>query len=103
MREPMIRALVVEDEPMILKYIVKKINELDKGFEVIDTAINGQEALKKIYELRPDVVYTDIRMPVMDGIALVKNLRVSFPDMPVVILSGYSDFEYMQPVSYTHL
>ena len=47
MREPMIRALVVEDEPMILKYIVKKINELDKGFEVIDTAINGQEALKK--------------------------------------------------------
>ena len=50
MREPMIRALVVEDEPMILKYIVKKINELDKGFEVIDTAINGQEALKKIYE-----------------------------------------------------
>lgn len=96
MREPMIRALVVEDEPMILKYIVKKINELDKGFEVIDTAINGQEALKKIYELRPDVVYTDIRMPVMDGIALVKNLRVSFPDMPVVILSGYSDFEYMQ-------
>lgn len=96
MREPIIKALIVEDEPMILKHIVKKINELDKGFEVVDTAINGQEALKKIYELHPDVVYTDIRMPVMDGITLVKNIRVSFPDMPVVILSGYSDFEYMQ-------
>jgi YesN/AraC family two-component response regulator len=64
------------------------------GIEIVDTAENGSEGLEKIRMLRPDVVITDIRMGVMDGIELVSHVKEELPYIYSVIVSGYQDFDY---------
>lgn len=89
-----IKAIVVEDEEKILAHICNKIVSLDDSFEIIERACNGQEAIQKIEELRPQVVFTDISMPVMDGMELIRRIKQLNPNTVIVIISGYSDFEY---------
>lgn len=91
-----IKTLVVEDEKKILNYICNKIVQLDDAFEIIDTAYNGQEAMDKIVKHRPHVVFTDISMPVMGGMELIKKIRHINPHTIIVIISGYSEFSYAQ-------
>lgn len=91
-----IRAIVVEDEEKILDLICNKILSLDDSFEIIGKAGNGQDAIEKIEELRPQIVFTDISMPVMNGMELIKQIRQMSPNTVIVIISGYSDFEYAQ-------
>jgi YesN/AraC family two-component response regulator len=55
---------------------------------------NGAEALALVPEINPDLVLTDVRMPVMDGITLVEALNKRMPGLPVVIVSGFKEFEY---------
>ena len=86
--------LVVEDEPLIRENLVKKLRENCPGFEVVGEAADGREALDAMAELSPDVLITDIRMPVMDGLALAKETYYSHPEVSVVIVSGYDEFEY---------
>lgn len=88
--------LVVEDEPIILQDTINEITNSEMNFQVIGTASNGLEALHMYKELKPDVVFTDIQMPVMNGLQLTKELKELDPDIHIVILSGYSDFEYAQ-------
>lgn len=91
-----IKTLVVEDEPKIAEGICGKITSLDDDFAVVGKAYNGKEALAKIEELNPHVVFTDIAMPEMDGMELVREIRKRNPNMIIVIVSGYSDFSYAQ-------
>jgi two-component system response regulator YesN len=86
--------LVAEDEPLIRRHIVRKLAESCPGFEVVAEAADGQEALESIAELYPDVLVTDIRMPVMDGLALIREAYYGYPDVRVVIVSGYDEFSY---------
>ncbi len=86
--------LVAEDEPLIRQNLVKKLREACPEFEVIGEAADGREALEAVAELSPDVLITDIRMPVMDGLALIREVYYTFPDVKVLILSGYDDFNY---------
>jgi two-component system response regulator YesN len=86
--------LVVEDEPLIRENLVKKIRENCPGFEVVGEASDGREALDALAETSPDILITDIRMPVMDGLALIREAYYSFPEICVVIVSGYDEFEY---------
>jgi len=86
--------VVVEDEPLILRNIVKKIESTDIGFAVTETAKNGQEALEIIKNDPPDVVITDIRMPILDGLQLLQHLYSLEPAVRSVVISGYNDFEY---------
>ncbi len=88
------RVLVAEDEPRILLNIAKKIPVADPGFIVAGTAENGEEALRLARELSPDVVLTDVVMPMMDGLELIGALRVHNPTLPIAIISGYAEFEY---------
>lgn len=88
------RVVVVEDEPKIRRNIVQKIEDANLFFEVVGTASNGEEAISIIKSVQPDVVFTDIKMPKMDGLELVKQIRNYFPEIQIVILSGYSEFEY---------
>ncbi|NJD03839.1 MAG: response regulator [Ruminiclostridium sp.] len=88
------RLLIVEDEEIIRRGLKNNIpwNEMD--FEVVGEAENGSIALDIIPALHPDVILTDIKMPVIDGIELMSVLKNRNPDIKVVIFSGYSEFEY---------
>jgi YesN/AraC family two-component response regulator len=91
-----IRTIVVEDEEQNLNSICNKIVSLDNSFKIVGKAVNGQEALQKIEEIRPQVLFTDISMPVMGGMELIRRVRQSCPSIIIVIISGYSDFAYAQ-------
>lgn len=90
----MIRTIVVDDEPYIRKSIVTSIESIHPEFQVIAEAEDGLQAYHLIEELHPDVVFLDIRMPVMDGISLLEKLWQNHLSPIRVILSGYSEFEY---------
>jgi two-component system response regulator YesN len=89
-----VQVYIAEDEPPLLRNIVKKIRELDGDFEVVGQAINGEDAYDDILRLQPDILITDIRMPILDGLNLIKKLRNSGLSLICVILSGYEEFEY---------
>ena len=89
-----IRILIVEDEILLLKNIKKKIQSAGSFFTVAGESTNGREAWDMIRMLRPDVVFTDIRMPIMDGLTLSGMINETYPEIRTVIISGYDDFEY---------
>lgn len=86
--------IVAEDEELLLNNLIQKIEKADEDFEVIGKAQTGKHAYELIESLTPDVVITDIRMPVMDGITLLTKVREQFPLTKFIITSGFSDFEY---------
>ncbi len=86
--------VVAEDEELLLNNLVQKIKKIDSDFEVIGTAQTGKQAYGLIEELSPDVIITDIKMPVMDGLELLTKVREHFPLTKFIITSGFSDFEY---------
>ena len=89
--EEAVRVLVVDDEAPIRQVIADALSKFD-----VVQAENGVEALKMVEEQAPDLVITDIKMPEMDGFALLKQLRASRPDLPVLALSGYIEEEEAQ-------
>lgn len=90
----MIHVIVVDDEPYLRKSIKTSIESTNQNFQVIGEAGNGIQAYNLIVELQPDVVFLDIRMPIMDGISLLEKLHQNNIQPIRVILSGYSEFEY---------
>ncbi len=90
----MLKLMLVDDEPITRKGIRTSIDWKKYDVEIICEASNGKDALEKALELRPHVVLTDIRMPVMDGLTLSACLREQLPDTKVIILSGHEDFSY---------
>lgn len=87
------RILIVEDEVMIREGLSKLI-KTHTGHTVIGEACNGQEGLALAVRYRPELVITDIRMPVMDGLQMIEKFHEMNLPVHVVILSGYSEFEY---------
>jgi len=92
----MFKLAIIDDEYIIRNGIAKNIDWDKMGFHVIFTANNGKEALELMEKEIPDVVITDIKMPVMDGIELIRNIKYKYPKIKIVILSGYNEFEYAQ-------
>ncbi|PYI53082.1 response regulator transcription factor [Paenibacillus flagellatus] len=90
----MFKVMIVDDEPHIRKGLRTIIPWESFGFVVTAEAEDGAEALERAESHVPDVVITDIRMPRMDGIELSKELKSRFPDIKVLILSGYNEFAY---------
>ncbi|MDO4522958.1 MAG: response regulator [Eubacteriales bacterium] len=86
--------IVAEDEELLLENVIHKIPLADEDFEVIGKAQTGVQAYELIEQQNPDVVITDIMMPMMDGIALLTKVREQFPLTKFIIMSGFSDFEY---------
>lgn len=92
----MITAMIVDDEPIIRKGIKTEIDWESIGIQVIDEAANGRDGLAKALIKKPDIVITDIKMPIMDGIKLSAALKEKLPKTKVVFLSGYSDVDYLR-------
>lgn len=90
----MYKVMIVDDEPMIRQGLQTLIPWESHGFEVAGTASNGKEAVAQHGHLRPDLILIDIRMPVMDGLQAIEQIRQQDPDCHILILSGYADFNY---------
>lgn len=93
----MIRVMIVDDEQLALEGIKHLLSKLERyGFTVTEVATNGREALEKCLGGLADIVLTDIKMPIMDGIQLIGELKRLTPEIPVIILSCHDDFGYAQ-------
>ncbi len=90
----MYKLLLVDDESEIREGLREVIPFNELGFEVAGEAANGVEALALCESLQPDLIITDIRMPLMDGLTLCRNVRRTAPAAQFIILSGYDDFDY---------
>ncbi|TXK84875.1 response regulator [Paenibacillus sp. N3.4] len=89
------RILIAEDEPLIMKNIATKIENASDKFEIL-YAENGKEALDLIEKLQPQVLFTDIQMPQMNGIELIKQVSGKYPRIQIVVISGHDEFDYAQ-------
>ncbi len=83
-----IRVLLVDDEPDFMQTMAFWLKS--KGY-IVQTAANGQLAIEEVKRQRPDIVFLDINMPVMDGLETLKALREFDKDLPVIIVSAYID------------
>ncbi|OKP93709.1 response regulator [Paenibacillus sp. P32E] len=91
----MLKVMLVDDEPWVLEGLRTMVDWKRYGFEVCGGAQNGPDAFRMIQELRPDLVLTDINIPVMNGLELITRVNEIMDKAPrFVILSGYDDFNY---------
>ncbi|MCA0757293.1 response regulator [Paenibacillus sp. N4] len=91
----MYKVILVDDEPLALEGLQFMVDWEKHGFKIHSVYNNGEEALRSIMEVTPDLVFTDIRMPVRDGLSLIREIRGQGNEWTkFVILSGYDDFDY---------
>lgn len=89
--------VVIIDDEFIMRQGMKHMLDWEKeGFQIVGEASNGQEGLEVIEKTKPNIVLTDIVMPVLDGIEFSEILNKRFPEMQLVILSSYDKFEYVK-------
>lgn len=94
----MYNVIVADDEKNIREGIVELIEWEKLGCKVCASMQNGAQVLKYLEEekIHVDIIITDIKMPIMDGMELIGMLNERFPDIKVIILTAYSDFTYAQ-------
>ncbi len=90
----MIKVFLVEDEVIIREGIRYNIDWEREGFEFVGEASDGELAYPLIQKTKPDILITDIKMPFMDGLELSRLVKQEMPDVKIMILSGYDEFEY---------
>lgn len=92
----MFRTLLVDDDFLVRSYL-KTLDSWEKaGYEIVQDVQDGEEALEVMNQEKIDVVMTDISMPLMDGIELIKAAKKSWPEVSVIVLSCHDDFEYVK-------
>lgn len=87
--------IVIDDESLIRKGTIKKLSPLSDQIQCIGEAEDGKTGITLIEELHPDIVIIDMQMPVMDGTQLLPYLSEHYPDIPLIVISGYKDFDYV--------
>src|SRR5690349_16006765 len=92
----MYRVLIVDDESFILDGLKVIIDWEEYGLEIAGQSSNGVKALELIKQSGFHILITDIKMPYMDGIELIKKIRQEEINIKIIILSGYDDFEYVR-------
>lgn len=90
----MLKVFLVEDESIVREGLRDNIPWEQWGYQFVGEAGDGEMALPLIQKTKPDVLLTDIKMPFMDGLSLSRLVHQEFPDMKIIIISGYDDFEY---------
>ncbi|MBD0380910.1 response regulator [Paenibacillus sedimenti] len=90
----MIKVLLVDDEEWIRLGLREQMEWESLGLEIVGEAPNGAIALEMVDKYQPEIVVSDIRMPGMDGIQLMEAIHTRFPNIIIIVISGYSDFEY---------
>ncbi|MDA3845586.1 MAG: response regulator, partial [Vallitaleaceae bacterium] len=90
----MYKAMIVDDEQLTLSFLKTIIPKLSPKWQVISEASDGEQACSLLASGHYDLVITDIKMPIMDGVTLCETIHRDFPHIITVILSGYGEFEY---------
>ena len=92
----MLTAILADDEEIVRSSMAKWIPWKELGIKLAGLAADGEEAYDLIVQLHPDIVITDIKMPKLDGLELIKKVHKKLKDTEFIILSGFSEFEYAQ-------
>lgn len=92
----MYRVFLVDDEPFILEGLYDAVDWAAHGLELTGKAENGRKALELLQQVPADLLITDISMPIMNGLELIRAARAIRPELKVIILSGFNDFEYLK-------
>jgi two-component system response regulator YesN len=95
--------LIVDDEAPVRKGLSSFINWESIGCSVCDTACDGYDAIEKIKNNHIDIVLTDVKMPELDGLGLAKYIYETHPEIAVIMLTGYAEFEYAQKAINYHV
>ena len=90
------KVIIADDEKLICRLVQALVDWEALDMRVEAMAENGPDALQKIEEIRPDVLITDIRMPGLNGLELIKQAKQITPQLEIIIISGYAHFEYAQ-------
>ena len=88
--------VIIDDESLIRKGTIKKLSPMQDTVQCIGEAENGADGIRLVEELHPDIVILDMQMPVMHGTQLLAWLSEHYPDMPLIVISGYRDFDYIK-------
>jgi len=92
----MLRVLIADDEERICQ-LIQALGEWQRlSLTVVGTAQTGPDALEMVRTLTPDILITDIRMPGMDGLQVVQQAHALLPELEVIVISGYAQFDYAQ-------
>lgn len=96
----MYRVVLVDDEPRITEGLKRMVPWTEYHCRIVDVANNAETGRAMIIKHKPDILITDICMPGQDGLTMLAGLRSQFPNMQVIVLSGFSNFEYAQKAIY---
>ncbi|MFI3212867.1 MAG: response regulator [Eubacteriales bacterium] len=89
----MYKVYIVDNDPFILDEIVQNIAWMDNGFEVVSYSVSPKQAIEDIIKLQPDVVFSDLKMPGMDGVEMIQVLQEAKIECEFVMLSAFANFE----------
>ncbi len=92
----MYKVLIIDDEPVVRKGMINVIRWNELGCTVVGEAANGLEGEALILEKKPDIILTDIHMPEMNGLEMIKETLSDVPHAQIIVLTGYRDFDYIQ-------
>lgn len=94
--EEQTRLYIVDDEKMAIEYFKRLAAEVSPACSVVGEALHGQTALEEIPRLKPDIVFIDVSMPVMNGLVLSEELLKQNPGQMIVLLTSYREFDYVK-------
>lgn len=92
----MYRVVLIDDERIIVEGLRRGVKWAEYHCEVVGTAYDAASGAAMIRSTRPDIVFTDIRMPDQDGLTMLAGLKSEFPGLQIAVLTGYRDFSYAQ-------
>jgi two-component system response regulator YesN len=98
----MYKVIIIDDEPWA-REVIKSLGSWEKyKLDLVGEAVDGQNGIQLIAEEKPDIVITDMRMPALAGPELLKTIEAEFPEIKIIVMSGYDDFKYMQQAIRSH-
>ena len=90
----MISVMIVDDEYIVREDLKTLIDWEKEGFQIVAEAENGVRGLGMYRQFRPQLIFADIKMPVMDGLAMSQKILEENPETKIILLTAYSDFDY---------
>ena len=89
-----LKVMIVDDEILFREFMITRLDWNELNLDIVCAVSNGMDALNQIHRLKPDIILADINMPYMDGLQLTKRVHDLYPHIAVILITGYSEFEY---------